>query len=212
MKTIFQILFITVCMMTAYDVLSDDNYIEKDHLMKVIKSRNLDNIVRDMNVVKRMRYSGEIMPFIIDLWDKKKDVYPDIPWDIVDKPIIRTEIADILLQANSNGLISLDIRPLQIYLRSMLTSKDLVAVSNAVSALVAIDDKEDVPLIEKVAKTGNGVTFRAAIIALSRMCTKDAFIALDNLESAIEDNEKQKYIIKTRKEMYDFIKQTNMCR
>ncbi|HEY9200986.1 MAG TPA: hypothetical protein VIQ81_05265 [Gammaproteobacteria bacterium] len=211
MNRLIKRLMLYLLLLVSFCVVANDAYIEKNELIQSLESRNIDIIVQALNDIKSMRYSGDILPLIKDLWEGKEEKWPDVPFDVVEKPIIKIELADILLQARSNGLIEINVDQYQNYLRNILSSKDLKVVANAVLILSGIEDKDDIPLILNVAKKNNQVTFRAAILALSTMCIPEADIALRKYESSLSDLDLKKYVNDTRIKMGEFKKNTNMC-
>ena len=58
-------------------------YIEQADLADVIKTRNVDEILGALNKVKQMHYQGQILPYLLDLWNLRQDKYPELPWDVV---------------------------------------------------------------------------------------------------------------------------------
>ena len=74
-------------------------------LTEYIISENIDQIVSSLNVVKRTAYQGEILPFIFDLWIGNEQKYPDLPWRIVKKDMIRVELADVLVDILGNNIV-----------------------------------------------------------------------------------------------------------
>src|SRR5262245_44065509 len=66
-------------------------YVEQADLAAVIKTRNVDAILDALNKVKQMHYQGQMLPFVLDLWNLQKEKYPDIPWDVVSFDIVRLD-------------------------------------------------------------------------------------------------------------------------
>ena len=120
--------------------------------------------------LKKMNYQGEILPFVKDLWHLKKNKHPDLAWNIVTKDIVRVEIANILLQAERNGLIDINKENLHNYILGLLSSNDVYVVQKSIFTLSTFDYNSDVDDILSIAKKRNKITFRKTKLKRSRIC------------------------------------------
>lgn len=195
----------------GYSLSANKEFITIDKLTEVINSKNIDRLLDTLNEVKRMRYQGEILPFIEDLWNLDKKEHPDLAWSIVKKDIVRVEIANILLQAERNELINIKKDDLHNYVLSLLNSEDVYVVQKSIITLGLFDYKSDVDDILSIAKKRNEITFRAAVITLAEMCNSASNKALDQLFKIIDDKQLKQYIINTREKAKKFKKRTKWC-
>ena len=95
-------------------------FLSKQEFLDILKSEDIDRILKATNKIKRMHYQGEILPVIVDLWSHNRNEYPDLPWSVVGSDIVRLELANILVQAEVNGFINIDTNPLHQYVRDLL--------------------------------------------------------------------------------------------
>ncbi len=190
---------------------SNDDFISVDELTAELKTRNIDRIVKTLNTVKRMSYQGRILPFILDLWDDRKDKYPDLPWNIVNADIVRVEIANILLQAAANGRVEIDTEKLHEFVFGLIDNADIDVARSAILTLPLIDDERDVDKIFAIAKQQKKGTFRASVLTLAEMCNSAANAALDQLERLVENSESKSFIVETRDSMKAFKKKSHWC-
>ncbi len=178
-----------------------DDYVDVKTLEVELKTRNIDRIIVTLNAIKRMRYQGQILPYIEDLWYLKRDRYPDLPWDVIESDIIKVELADILLQAERNGFIDIETLQIHSYLSSRLDTSDVLVIRNSILALGTIDDPSDVPRILALAKRQKEGIFHAAVLTLAEMCNSSAKVALDHLEHEITDVELLEFLVSTREKI-----------
>lgn len=190
---------------------SSDAYVDVEQLTADLKTNDIDRIVMTLNTVKRMSYQGEILPFIRDLWEDRKDKYPELPWKTINADIVKVNLADILLQAESNGKTKIQKEKLHQYVTEKINSADVDVARTAILILSLIDDEKDVDRVLAIAKQQTKGTFRASVIALSKMCNTAAHQALDQLSASLKDKESKSFISETRREMQSFKKTTRWC-
>ena len=190
---------------------TNGEYIHVDDLIKVLKSKNITKIIETTNSIKRMGYKGEILPFIRDLWDNRKNKHPDLPWRTINSKVVRLEFADILIQAERNGRIGIDVNGIHEFAAPLIEDEDPEVARNSIFILAVIDDEKDVGRILSLAKQQNRATFRSSVVALSEMCNSEAGKALEQLEEYIEDSEKRAYVSETRHTMKSFKERTGWC-
>lgn len=189
----------------------NDDYVSIEKLTKELNTRNVDRIIKTLNMVKRMSYQGKILPFIRDLWEERKDKYPNLPWNIVNEEVIKVELANILLQAAANGKIEIDTEKLHKYVLGLIDSEDTDVARSAILTLSIIDDVRDVDKIFAIAKQQKKGTFRASVLTLANMCNSAANIALEQLENYVDNSELKFFITNTRNTMEDFKIRTHWC-
>ncbi len=172
----------------------NSEYVTVERLKTALKSENVGGIRDLLNDVGRMRYPGEILLFLKDVWDQKKEQHPTLSWKTINKPIVRVAIAAKLLRGLSNHVIEIDPKPIQKYLRKAIDGPLLQVQSDAIIALEPLDDPDDVPIIYEVALRQNLGTFHSAIFALNLMCNDAARNALNELRIAVRHDELRSFM------------------
>ncbi len=187
-------------------------YVGAADLANVIRTKNVDHILDVLAQVKQMRYRGEVLPYLLDLWNLRQDKYRDLPWDIVSLDIVRLDIGNVLAQANRNGLIKVDSDAIHDFALGLIHSVDVDVAGNALWTLSIFDREQDVSEIKRVALTTPGKPFYLAVLALSDMCNASAAGALKDLESADLTREQVDFVAKRIEQSADFKKRTGSCR
>ncbi len=188
-----------------------NKFVHVDELIEVLNSKDIDLIIETTNHVKGMRYQGEILPVIKDLWDRRADKYPDMHWQTVDLDIVRLEIADILIQARKNGRIEVDRQDLHGFVRGLVESEDSFVANKAILLLSAIDDPNDVEKILAIAKKQEPSSFRTAVAALASMCNAESREALDVLADYVSSADARAFVVENRTQMDEFFRRTRWC-
>jgi HEAT repeat protein len=165
-----------------------------------------------LNEVKRVSYKGEILPFVRDLWNGQLADHNDLPRTMIERDVVRIELADILVQAYRNGFIKeldADVHP---YARELAAGGDVQLVTSAVQVLATIDDPADVPILEGIANQQAKGTFRAAILALAEMCNAEANVALARMGSSDLQPDNKRFLEETRESLSAFKDRAEVCR
>lgn len=180
-----------------------------DDLRAVLNSKDLDRIFEALNDVKRMPYKGEVLPYIVALWEQREEVDSSLNWQIVRLDVVRVELANILIQAIRNGLIDMGTGELHEFVRGHVISDDRALARNAILTLSIVNDPHDVPVLLDLAKRQHPMTFGAVVVSLSGMCNPAASHALDMLEDAIADEGPKGYLGGSRP--IDFVRETRQA-
>jgi len=204
------LLSILFCFSGVKICLADSEYISPDILKQDINSRNIDKMIETFNLIKQMRYQGDILRLLDDLWNNRTEKHSSLAWDIVGKDIIRIEIADILIQAHNNGKLKADVSSIHRYVTSSLKSDDKAVQTNALLIIMNFDDKNDVKIIHDIAKEQSKGTFKAAIYALSYMCNNEASKSLNELKRIVSSKNK-KVIQETQSRIGKIKKSISTC-
>lgn len=190
---------------------ANDVFVTVQSLTADLESRSIDRIDKSLNDIKTMSYKGQILPFVKDLWEQRKDKHPGLPWDVIGSEIVRVELADILLQAWKNGRMKLDPQPMHHLVSSLINSDDPDVARKAIGALSMVDDEADVEGIHQVAKQKESTTFRVAVMTLSSMCNQKAARAMAELERSITEPQLKSYIMQRKQKADEFKEQTKWC-
>lgn len=191
---------------------SSNTAVTPQSLKEDFQSRDIERITESLEDIKSMTFKGQILPFVQDLWETRKDKYPCLPWEVIETEIVKVELADILGQAIMNGHIRLDLTPIHNYLSRLIASPDFTVSRKAIGALSIIGDETDVEKIVTVAKRLEPATFRIAILTLTMMCNEKAASAVAELEASITNSEWRSFILESRRESEDFKNHTDFCR
>lgn len=190
-----------------------DRFVSVEDLKADLQTRDIDRIVKALNVVKQMKYQGQVLPFLVDLWTNQKDKYPDLQWEIINSDIVKVDIANVLLQAQRNGRIQIGKGSVYEFVASLLDSSDVQVAQNAILTLSLIDEPRSVERILSAANRKNKWTFRSSFLALTSMCHPSADKALDQLEIRVtDDSELTAEIQKGRLKMMEYKTRTGMCK
>ena len=190
-----------------------DQFINMENLKADLQTRDIDRIGKTLNDVKQMKYQGQILPFLVDLWSNQKAKYPELQWEIINSDIVRVDIANVFLQAQRNGRIQINDDELYEFLEKLLGSSDLQVAQNAILTLFLIDEPRSVEKILSAANRKNKWTFRSSFVALTSMCHPAAEKALDQLEVLVKDDRDISVEIqKGRLKMKEYKTRTGICK
>lgn len=188
-----------------------NKFVSVKELNAVLSSENLDAAVKTLNDVKGMIYKGEIIPFVDDLWHLRKEKHPNVAWHVVEKKVIRLELANILLQARKNGYLKFDPQDMAEFAISQLRSRDFWVRYHAISVLGLTESDFAVQELLKIATREDDETFRAASFELVRMCNPNANRAVADLLVSVKDRIRRKYIKESIKKWDDFNRGHTWC-
>lgn len=184
-----------------------------DRIVEELMAKDIVRIQRTLDITS-FDDEPRMQPFILDLWNDRRDKYPNLPWDIVMTPQIRIHLANILVpvaQHGGDGVRDKDIRD---YAWGMTESPDDEVVLEAFSAIGRLDKREDVAGIEQYLADDQHegyVGFFGAVWALARMCNEDASQLLDALERQDIDQERQEIIAGARSQWKERKEHSRLC-
>jgi hypothetical protein len=150
-----------------------DKSVGRDELVSTLASKDFDRTISLMNRIKRMRYQGDVLPLLSEVWQLNLAAMPDVDKGFVTHPRIRLEVADVLMQASRNGAPNLEPAAYVDYARQHARSKDPDVARQAVLVLGVANDPVDIGLLAEILSVESEATFRAAAIALVRNCAVD---------------------------------------
>jgi hypothetical protein len=178
--------------------------VSSSELIKDINSGDVRLVVSDLNSIKASGLKNNTLHTVLELWNIDVKEHPGLNWSLVKEDVIRVELADVLLQAESNGLIKLNTEHLHEYVTSMLESKDPDVLNSAILALSGIADLNDINKIYKIAKQEQGESFRASVVSLTQMCNPAANRALELLRTKIKSKNNIEFLDKTMTKANDY--------
>jgi len=189
-------------------VVSEDA-VSRAELTAVLASRDFDQSIVLINRVKRMRYQGEVLPLLMQVWQLDLSAIPQVDKAFAAHPRIRLEVADVLIQASRNGKVGLQTDAYSGYARQHVSSKDRDVARQAILVLGVANDAADVELLINVLAEENGATFGAAANSFVRNCAvDDARVA--QIASHIKNQERGEYLRSSWKDMQAL--RSHICR
>lgn len=163
-------------------------------LRAAINSQDRNLILFELNELKVARSKADILPYVQSLWREQVAVDPELNWDTVRLPLVKVEVANILLQATRNGFILSDVQEYREYVRKYVLDSDATLARNSILTLSIANDGRDVPLLLEAARRQHPSTFGAAVLSLSYMCHESASDSLDGLEKDVADEGPKDYL------------------
>lgn len=188
-----------------------NKFVSVKELKAVLRSENLDAVTKTLNDVKGMLYKGEILPFIEDLWHLRKQKHPKVAWHVVEKKVVRLELANILLQARQNGYLKFDPHDMAEFAIRHIRSRDFWVRYHAISVLGLTESDFAVQELLKIAKREDDETFRAASFELIQMCNPNANRAVADLLISVKDRIRRKHMKESIKKWEDFNRGHTWC-
>lgn len=150
-----------------------DKAVARDELISTLASKDFDHTLSMMNRVKRMRYQGDMLPLLSDVWHLNLTAMPQVDKAFVAHPRIRLEVADVLMQASRNGAMGLEPTAYSAYARQHARSKDADIARQAILVLGVASDPADIALLTDILVEERESTFNAAALSLVRNCAVD---------------------------------------
>lgn len=183
---------------------------EEQKLIDAFNSNSVEQIIAEINNAKKYRYKGDLNELLINMWYSKND--NTVSSKMMQKDIVRVNVADYLIQAYNNQLIDIDISGMHDYVKSLLKKKDPEVLSVALLVIGKIDDPQDVDLLEPFLLSDSMYLFRSATIALAMMCNKKAVDKVSNVLSKLTDHEKKEFMIQTVDEFNNMKQLGGICK
>jgi hypothetical protein len=164
--------------------------ISVNELKNILRSDDLNAIVIAMNRVKQNQRSPELMRFILKLW--REDGVPAT--GVMRSDIVRLELANVLVQANNNGFIKIDVEEIRKYAKEVIAGPNDDAKAIAIETLGLTRNADDIPLFKRIALEENSLTFVEAVLALNQSCEKRAKVALAEIKRRITREQNKKFL------------------
>lgn len=183
---------------------------ETTKVIDALGGNDVNRVLSAINNAKELPYQGEMIQLMQALWNSE-GLKDDISIDMIQKDVVRINVADFLVQANKNGLVELDTNQFQAYARKVLKSTDTEAVSSALFVLANIDDPEDVELIKPFVLSKSDYLFRSAALSLAMMCNDASDEALTGLSQKLKGS-KRDYLRDTREKFLSMKEKGHYCR
>lgn len=179
-------------------------------LSAALEAQNTRAAVQIINEAKRVAYEEEVLSYMRNLWEGSETI--TLPKEVLEKPIIRINVADLLVQASHNRLLDINEVEFQRYARQLLNSDEIEVSSVAFFVLARIDDPNDVEVIEPFALMESQYLARSAIVAIAMMCNGSAKESLQRIETTLNTQEMQIHLRKTREQFDRLKKSGHLCK
>lgn len=143
---------------------------------QALTENDTGEITNTLHALYSMRWHRGVIHLLYDMWDLKKEKYPELAWDIIDKAPARIALASTICRIQITGTE----KYLQ-YIRSHEDDKHEFHRAQVVIALGLNGDPADVGYIKKMADGDDVYVAQSAITALSLMGHKKASDAMIDL-------------------------------
>lgn len=157
--------------------------------------------------VGELIFTGKISPkpianFLIDVWEKQRELYPDLKWPNATSDRFRVLVAVELFLAERYWGVDYDTREVHNYVRERVMDSDVFVASFALNAISIKNDPSDLDLLVKIVSSPEPVAFKSGVRAVGSLCTAEAKNALLELAERAKDAERKAYFLKTLDDFY----------
>ena len=167
---------LNIALMTGHATLAD--------VRLALTERNVSLLTNSLHMLYTMRWHRGVWYLLDDLWAMKHDAYPELSWDLLEKPPARVALASTLIRIKI-----VDTREYQDYIRSQKDAKHEFIRAQVAVALGFNGDPADIPLLREYAQGDNPYVAQSAITGLGLMDNELARQALTELRDAFKEKE-----------------------
>jgi hypothetical protein len=143
---------------------------------QALTDKDVGEITNTLHALYSMRWHRGVIHLLYDMWDLKKEKYPELSWDIVDKAPARIALASTICRIQITGT-----GKYLKYIRSHKNDKNEFNRAQVVIALGLNGTVADVAYIKKMAESDNVYVAQSAITGLSLVGHKEASDAMIDL-------------------------------
>jgi len=198
---------LSIVIQIQFSIASELNIIGK--LTDALKGNDTEKVLSSINEAKELGYQGETIQLLYSIWTGEGQP-TGISAALVNKDIVRINVADYLVQAHKNELLELSLDEFQSFSRKVLSGDDVEVISSALFVLAHIDDKEDVKLIEPFIHSKSDYLFRSASLSLAMMCNAMSEKTLISLSEKL-DVSRRAYLKDTREKFLSMKEKSFYC-
>ncbi len=130
-------------------------------------------LTNTVHALYSMRWHRGVFKLLYDLWELKRNKYPEINWKEIEKPPVRLALASTL-----NRIQISDTKVFQDYIRSFEDHKHEFIRAQVVVALGFNGDRDDIPYFRSMITGENDYVAQSAITGLGLMNNNEARDAL----------------------------------
>lgn len=182
----------------------------KERVQEVFRNDNVDEIVKTLvDMIRVLPDQTDNLAILQDLWRQNSYRYPDFDWDVINLEFVRLHIANVLVQAHRNQIVSVDLGEIRQFVLSGLRSADVAVRRKAIDTISLIDNPADVDRLVDIAQRDGNLLYRSAVHSLTTMCGPEASSGLDKLEALTTDSRLKEFLRDARAQWTDFQRRTN---
>ncbi len=149
-----------------------------------LTERNVALLTNSLHALYAMRWHRGVWHLLDDIWAGRRAAYPELSWDLLEKPPARVALASTL-----NRMKIVDTREYQDYIRGQKDASHEFIRAQVAVALGFNGDPADIPLLRKYAEGGNPYVAQSAITGLGLMDNDLARKTLIELRDAFKEKE-----------------------
>lgn len=154
---------------------------DKGEYLRVLSTGSQEDILDVIDSFRKNFYRRPVIQIATDIWEVRKDKYPEFEWNILEKDLVRLRISEVLVQAVRNRFIDYDLSSIRAYALERLSSGDLDEQIEAITIIGLIENEADVDRLVELASDGKDPIFTEVVGVLSTMCIQKAQAALNKL-------------------------------
>jgi hypothetical protein len=149
-----------------------------------LTERNVSLLTNTLHALFAMRWHRGVWHLLDDIWADKREAWPELSWDLLEKPPARIALASTLIRIKI-----VDTREYQDYIRSQKDAKHEFVRAQVAVALGFNGDPDDIPLLRQFAQGDNPYVAQSAITGLGLMDNALAKQTLIELHDIFKDKE-----------------------
>lgn len=149
-----------------------------------LTDRNISDLTNTLHALYAMRWHRGVLHLLDDLWALKRDRYPELAWDLIERPPARIALASTL-----NRIKIVDTREYQEYIRSHKAAQHEFDRAQVAVGLGFNGDPKDIPLLRGYAHGENRYVVQSAVTALGLMESEPAKQVLIDLGEEFKEKE-----------------------
>lgn len=155
------------------------------------------SLTNTMHALYSMRWHRGVTHMLMDMWNLDKTDYPDISWDLIEKPPVRLALASTINRIQSSGT-----REFIDYLRAHEDEKHEFNIAQVAIGLGFQGDPADVEYLKKLASGDNHYVIQSSLTALSLMHNPAARDALEDIVLKFRDDPRSNLAVELLKQAY----------
>ncbi|MDY0013667.1 MAG: HEAT repeat domain-containing protein [Rhodocyclaceae bacterium] len=156
------------------EIVLEQHKITLSDARKALRNKSEADLFSSINFFVAGSPTPEAIHLLEAVWGNETDKYPELPWPILNRPVVRLGIAQTLGRLDPDPAY-------RDYALTQTRSKDEVVAGHAVFALGLIGNDDDVQLLKGYSKSGSMYVSKQAIYGLAALGTKKSKDALTEL-------------------------------
>ena len=173
-------------------------------VLKSLTEKNVGGLTNTMHALYSMRWHRRVYRLLYDLWEMKKESYPDFAWEELEKPPVRIALASTIFRMNSLDTMNQpDLHKFKNFIREFKYDEHEFIRAQVIVSLGLAGDPEDVDYIKEMASGDNHYVTQSAITGLGLMNNKKASDALIEIYKKFKDDARSDLILEMLAKAYD---------